>query len=81
VPWLVAAGVADGLLAVPVAPAGAVGEDFPVVAGEHVADGGAERVELPAAGLCEPGGDVLPQAEVAAFGLCLPDSTPAADAF
>jgi hypothetical protein len=37
VPRLVAAGVADGLLAAPVGPAGAVREHLPVVAAEHVA--------------------------------------------
>ena len=42
----VASGVADGLLAVAVAPAGAVGDHLPVVRGDQVADDRLECVQL-----------------------------------
>jgi hypothetical protein len=42
----VAAGVADGLVAFPVAPGRAVGDDLAAMPGEQVADDGIERVQL-----------------------------------
>ena len=63
---LVAAGVADGLLALGVGPAGAVGDHLAVVAGEQLADDLAERVELAVGGVDQPGADVVAEPEVAA---------------
>ena len=71
VPWLVAACVADGLLALAVDPAGAVGDHLPVVAGEQVADDLAQCVELVAGGVDQPGRDVVAEPRVAALGLGL----------
>ena len=65
-PGLVAAGVADGLLAVGVGPAGAVGDHLAVVAGEQVADDRFERVQLRVAGVDEPGAQVVAEPEVGA---------------
>ena len=47
----VAAGVADGLLAFAVGPAGAVGDQLAVVAGEQLADDRLERVQLVVGGV------------------------------
>ena len=66
-PRLVAAGVADGLLALAVGPAGAVGDQLAVVAGEQVADDRFERVQLAVGGVRQLGVDVVAQAEVAAL--------------
>ena len=52
---LVAGGVADGLLALLIGPAGAVGDDVAVVLGEQVADDRLERLQLAGGGLDEPG--------------------------
>ena len=61
-----AAGVADGPLALGVGPAGAVGDQLAVVADEQPADDLAERVQLGVGGLDQSGADVVPEAEVAA---------------
>ena len=70
---LVAAGVADGLLAFGVGPAGAVGDHVAVVAGEQVADDRAQRVELGGGGVDQAGAQVVAEAEVGArrLGLAL----------
>jgi hypothetical protein len=67
VPRFVAAAVADGLLALAVAPAGAVGDYLAVLPGDEVADDLAQRVELAGGGVHQAGGDVVPEPEVAAF--------------
>jgi hypothetical protein len=51
---LVTAGVADGSLALGVSPAGAVGDQFAVVADEQPADDLAERAQLGFAGWMSP---------------------------
>jgi hypothetical protein len=51
---LMAAGVANGLLALGVGPAGAVGDQLAVVADEQVADDLLERLELAVAGVISP---------------------------
>ena len=61
-----AAGVADGLLAFGVGPAGAVGDQLAVVADEQPADDVPDGAELGVAGLDQPGADVVPEPEVAA---------------
>jgi hypothetical protein len=72
VAWFVAAGVADGLLALRVGPAGAVRDQVAVVAREQVADDPLERVQLGVAGLDQAGADVVSEPEVAAGGLGVP---------
>ena len=67
----VASGVADGLLALAVAPAGAVGDHLAVVAGDQVADDRLERVQLAVGGVDELGVDVVAEAEVAALAVGL----------
>ena len=62
----VAAGVADGLLAFLVGPAGAVGDQLAVVVGEEVADDLLERLQLAGGGVDQPGADVVSEAEVGA---------------
>ena len=62
---LVAAGVADGLLARGVGPAGAVGDHVGVVAAEQPADDLAQRVELVVGGVGQRGADVVAEPEVA----------------
>ena len=71
-----AAGVADGLLAFGVGPAGAVGDQLAVVADEQPADDVPDGAQLGVAGLDQCGADVVPEAEVAAgrigvAGACL----------
>jgi hypothetical protein len=66
VAWLVAAGVADGLLAFGVGPAGAVGDQLPVVADEESADDLGECAELSVRGVDQTGADVVPEPKVAA---------------
>ena len=68
----VATGVADGLLALGVGPAGAVGDQLAVVADEQPADDVSDRAELAFAGLDQPGADVVPEPEVAARGFGVP---------
>ena len=65
----VPAGVADGLLAVLVGPAGAVGDHVAVVGGEQVADERLERVQLGVGGVDQAGADVVAEAEVGAGGV------------
>ena len=67
----VAAGVADGLLAFLVGPAGAVGDHVAVVVGEEVADDLLERVQLAGGGVDQPGADVVSEPEVGAGRLGL----------
>jgi hypothetical protein len=62
---LVAAGVADGLLALGVGPAGAVGDQLAVVAGEQSADDLPDRAQLGVAGLDQSGAYVVPEPEIA----------------
>jgi hypothetical protein len=62
-------GVADGLLAVGVGPAGAVGDQLAVGAEQQVADDLPERVQLGIAGLDQPGADVVSEPEVGACRL------------
>ena len=64
--WFVAAGVADGLLALGVGPAGAVGDQLAVVADEEPADDLGERAELGVGGVEQTGADVVAESEVAA---------------
>ena len=68
---LVAAGVADGLLAFAVAPAGAVGDQLALVAGEQVADDRLERLQLGVGGVDQAGAQVVAEAEVRARRLDL----------
>ena len=67
--WFVAAGVADGLLAFGVSPAGAVGDQLAVMADEEPADDLGERAELGVRGVDQAGADVVPEAKVAAGGV------------
>ena len=67
-----AAGVADGLLAFGVGPAGAVGDQLAVVADEQAADDLRERAELGVGGVDQTGADVVPEPEVAAGRLGVP---------
>jgi hypothetical protein len=69
---LVAAGVADGLLALGVGPTGAVGDQLAVMAEEQVADDLPERLKLAVAGVHQPGADVVSETEVAARRLGVP---------
>ena len=62
-------GVADGLLAVGVGPAGAVGDQLAVGAEQQVADDLPERVQLGIAGLDQPGTEVVSEPEVGACRL------------
>ena len=64
--WFVAAGVADGLLALGVGPAGAVGDQLAVVADEQPADDLPECAELGFGRLDQAGADVVSEPEVAA---------------
>jgi hypothetical protein len=66
---LMAAGVADGLLALGVGPAGAVGDQFAVVADEQPADDLSERAEVGVRRVDQAGADVVAEAEVAAGGV------------
>ena len=66
-----AAGVADGLLALAVAPAGAVGDQLALVAGEQVADDRLERLQLRVAGVDQAGAQVVAEPEVRARRLDL----------
>ena len=68
---LVAAGVADGLLAFAVAPAGAVGDQLALVAGEQVADDRLERLQLRVGGVDQAGAQVVAEPEVRARRLDL----------
>ena len=70
--WFVAAGVADGLLAFGVRPAGAVGDQLAVVAHEQSADDVPDGVELGVARLDQSGADVVPEPEIAAGGVGVP---------
>jgi hypothetical protein len=63
---LVAAGVADGLLALGIGPAGSVGEQLSVMSDEQVADDDPKRAQLGVGGLEQPGADVVAEPEVAA---------------
>jgi hypothetical protein len=74
VPGLVAAGVADGLLAFVVGPAGAVGDQLPVVADEQPADDVPDGAKLGVAGLDQACPDVVRDAEVASDGLGVANS-------
>ena len=69
---LVATGVADGLLALGVGPAGAVGDQLVVVADEQPADDVPDRAQLAFAGLDQSGADVVPEPDIAARGFRLP---------
>ena len=62
---LVAAGVADRLLALLVGPAGAEGDHVAVVGGEQVADDRLERLKLAGRGVHETGAQVVAEPEVA----------------
>ena len=68
---LVAAGVADGLLALGVGPAGAVGDQLVVVADEQPADDVPDSAQLGFAGLDQSGADVVPEPDIAARGFGL----------
>jgi hypothetical protein len=74
----VAAGVADGLLAFLVGPAGAVGDQLAVVADQQPADDVPGGAELVVAWLDQRGADVVPEAEVAAGRLGSITQMPAA---
>jgi hypothetical protein len=63
---LVAARVADGPLVFAVAPAGPVGDQLALVAGEQVADDRLERLQLGVGGVDQPGAQVVAEAEVRA---------------
>ena len=67
-----AAGVADGLLAFGVGPAGAVGDQLAVVADQQPADDVPDRVQLAICGLDQPGTDVVPEAQIAPGRLGVP---------
>jgi hypothetical protein len=56
----VAAGVADGLLALGVGPAGAVGDQLAIVPDQQPADDPGERAELGVGGVDQAGSDVVP---------------------
>ena len=62
---LAAAGVADGLLALGVGPAGAVGDQLRVVLAQQPADDLAQRAELVVGGVGQRGADVVAEGEVA----------------
>jgi hypothetical protein len=68
----VAAGVADGLLAFGVGPAGAVGDQLAVVADEESADDLGKCAELGVRGVDQTGADVVPEPEIAAGRLGVP---------
>ena len=68
----VAAGVADGLLAFGVGPAGAVGDQLAVLADEESADDLGECAELGVGGVDQTGADVVPEPEIAAGRLGVP---------
>ena len=70
----VASGVADGLLALRVGPAGAVGDQLAVVADEEPADDLSESAELCVRGVDQAGADVVPEPEVAPGGVGLAGS-------
>ena len=74
VAWFVAAGVADGLLALGVGPAGAVGDQLAVVADEESADDLGQRAELGVGGVEQTGADVVPEPEVAPGCVGVPGS-------
>ena len=69
-----AAGVADGPLALGVGPARSVGDQLPVVADEQPADDVPDGAKLRFAGLDQSRADVVPEPEIAArgFGLARP---------
>ena len=73
------AGVTDGLLALGIGPAGAVGDQLAVVADEQPADDVPDGAKLGFAGLDQSGADVVPEPEIAArgFGLARPRLHPA----
>jgi hypothetical protein len=70
----VAAGVTDGLLAVLVGPAGAVGDHVWAVVGEEVADDRLEGVQLSGGRVHQSGAEVVSEPEVAVGRLGLPDA-------
>jgi hypothetical protein len=65
VPRLAAARVADGLLALGVGPAGAVGDELRVLLAEQPADDLAQRAELVVGGIGQRRPDVVAEGEVA----------------
>ena len=70
-----AAGVADGLLAFGVGPAGAVGDQLAVLADEESADDLGECAELGVGGVDQTGADVVPEPEIAAGRLGVPSAS------
>jgi hypothetical protein len=68
-PGFVSAGVSDGLLAVAVGPAGAVGDHLAVVAGNQVAHDRLECVQLRVARADEAGAQIVAEVDVGAEGV------------